>query len=136
LITEKSPHILAQTGFETPMTLAPVTSAQAQSDALPSLPVLPASPPPVPEAPEGFLDQLLAFIYTLAHWAGELIVTLLDNILPLQTPGSLVNPIGFLAILTVFLLVAEVAKKITWLIVVVGWVLIVIRIALEAMQAS
>jgi hypothetical protein len=128
---EKSSPLLFQSGFETPTKFASATSTQAQSDALP---VLPASPPSVPEAPEGFLDQLLAFIYTLAHWAGELLVALLDTILPLQTPGSLVNPIGFLAILTVFLLIAEVAKKVTWLIVVVGWVLIVIRIALEAMQ--
>jgi hypothetical protein len=130
---EKGPFLLAQTVYETPMKFASTSSVQLQSDALS---VLPTSPPAIPEAPDGFLDQLLAFIYTLAHWAGELIVALLDNILPLQTPGSLVNPIGFLAILTVFLLIAEVAKKITWLIVVVGWVLIVIRIALEAMQTA
>ncbi len=93
---------------------------------------LPPDAPPIP--PDGFLDQLLAFIYTLAHWAGQVIVKVLDNLLPLQTPSELVDPIGFLTLLTAFLIVAEVAKKITWLVVVVGWVLIVVRIILEATQ--
>ena len=33
-----------------------------------------------------------------------------------------------------FLIVAEVAKKITWLIVIVGWVLIIIRIIMDTRQ--
>lgn len=97
---------------------------------------MPSAPPAPPEAPEGFVDQLLTFVYTFAHWAGELIVALLNTMLPLQTPESLVNPIGFLTLLTVFLVVAEVAKKITWLVVVVGWLLIIIRIGLEVAQTQ
>ncbi|MCP4409172.1 MAG: hypothetical protein GY807_15725 [Gammaproteobacteria bacterium] len=86
--------------------------------------------PPVP--PEGFVDQLLAFIYTSAHWLGGLIVQLLEQIIPLQGPEKLIDPIGYLALLTIFLIVAEVAKKITWLVVLVGWVLIVARVFMEA----
>jgi hypothetical protein len=67
------------------------------------------------------LEQLLAFIYTIAHWAGGLIVGLVENIISLPTPANLVDPIGYLALLTVFLIVAEVAKKVVWGIVVVGW---------------
>lgn len=115
--------------------LSPALAApdSAQPDGLTAVP---AAAPPPPEAPEGFIDQLLTFIYTFAHWAGELLVALLNTLLPLRTPESLINPIGFLALLTVFLVVAEVAKKITWLIVVVGWLLIVIRIALEVLQSQ
>lgn len=104
--------------------------AQAQ----PTVPTVPAIPgaPPVP--PEGWVDQLLAFIYTFAHWLGGLIVKLVEEIVPLQTPGQLVDPIGYLALLTILLLVAQIAKKLVWGIVVVGWILIGIRIVLEILQ--
>lgn len=90
------------------------------------------SPPPPP--PAGWLDQFLAFIYTLAHWIGQGIVALVEHIVPLQTPAQLVDPIGYLALLTLLLLVSEVAKKLVWGVVVVGWVLIGIRIALEILE--
>ncbi len=100
----------------------------------PTVPAMPAVPGPPPVPPEGWLDQLLTFIYTLAHWVGGLIVGLVEEIVPLQTPGQLVDPIGYLALLTVLLLVAQIAKKLVWGIVVVGWILIGIRIALEILQ--
>ena len=105
---------------------------QAQPQA-PSSPAPPASPANL-SPPDGWLDQFLAFIYTLAHWAGELIVGLVENIIPLQTPANLVDPTGYLALLTVFLIVAEVAKKVVWGVVVVGWILIGVRVALEVFQ--
>lgn len=94
--------------------------------------------PSVPtEGADGFLDQLLAFMYTLAHWAGQLIVAGLNALLDSQASGtldSLVDPIGYLALLTVFLIIAEVAKKVTWIVVVVGWILITVRVVLEVLQ--
>lgn len=101
----------------------------------PSVPAVPSnlpSPPPAP--PEGWLEQFLAFTYTLAHWVGGLIVRLVENIVPLHTPSQLVDPIGYLTLLTVLLLVSQVAKKLVWGIVVVGWILIGIRIVLEILQ--
>ncbi len=110
---------------------------QLQTQA-PSPPGPPASPAPtlnpLPPPPEGWLEQVLAFIYTFAHWVGSLIVGLVESIIPLQTPQKLVDPIGYLALLTVFLVVAEVAKKVVWGVVVVGWLLIGIRIVLEVLQ--
>jgi hypothetical protein len=100
----------------------------------PSTPTPPPSPAHLPAAPEGWLDQFLAFIYTMAHWVGGLIVGLVENIIPLQTPANLIDPIGYLALLTVFLIVAEVAKKVVWGIVVVGWILIGVRVTLEVLQ--
>jgi len=88
----------------------------------------------VPVPPEGYLDQLLSFFYTVAHWAGGVIVGLLDSLLPLQTPQQLTDPIGFLALITVVLVVAEVAKKLAWLVVVAGWALIAVRVAMEVLQ--
>jgi len=78
------------------------------------------------------LSQVLAFIYTIAHGIGQLVVKAIQLVLPNETGvlDALIDPIGVLALLTIFLAVAEVAKKITWIIVVVGWALIVIRIVL------
>ena len=98
----------------------------------PSLPANMPSPPPAP--PAGWLDQFLAFTYTLAHWIGLVIVSLVENIVPLQTPAQLVDPIGYLTLLTVLLLVSQIAKKLVWGVVVVGWVLIGIRVLLEILE--
>ncbi|MFQ6090596.1 MAG: hypothetical protein ACE5LD_04075 [Candidatus Bipolaricaulia bacterium] len=90
---------------------------------------------------EGYKDvlgQILAFIYTIAHGIGQLVVKAIQLVLP-QGAGvlnSLIDPVGVLALLTIFLAVAEIAKKITWIIVVVGWALIVIRIVLLALKIT
>lgn len=104
-------------------------SSQAPVDPPPA-----STPPDPPVPPEGWLDQLLAFIYTSAHWIGGLMVKFLQDFFPLQEPEKLVDPIGYLVLLTLFLIVAEIAKKIVWLVVVVGWLLIIVRIVLEAIQ--
>jgi uncharacterized membrane protein YecN with MAPEG domain len=84
--------------------------------------------PTPPELPENYFDQFLSFLYTLSHWLGEFVVNLLDRFLQLQAPANLVDPIGMLMLLTAFLIVTEVAKKVAWLILVIGWVLIVLKI--------
>ena len=81
-----------------------------------------------------FLDQVLTVLYTVAHWAGQLVVDLVEMILgdamPADLFDGLVDPLGFLIILTLLLAAAEVAKRIVWLVVIAGWVLIAIRIAM------
>lgn len=127
-------YIAAQGGFtpgaptQTPPSVPPGTVDPAL-----------AAPPP-PAAPEGLGEQLLTFIHTLANWLGYFFVEyVLKNLLPLDNPATLdalVGPIGYMLILTLFLVIAEVAKKIAWIVVVVGWLLIVVRVVLEAMPAS
>jgi len=78
-----------------------------------------------------FLDQVLTFLYTLAHWAGGLVSGLVELIVGYTLPKDLIDPLGFLILLTLFLAVAEVAKRLTWLVVIVGWALIVVRILVE-----
>jgi len=81
------------------------------------------------------LDQVLAFIYSLGHLIGEGIVRLVTTILPsLAFPTDLVDPIGLLAILTIFLAVAAIAKKLVWIVLIVGWVLILVRLILVIVQ--
>ncbi len=92
--------------------------------------------PQPPAVSEDMLQQFLSFFYTLAHWVGNFVVNLLDNALDLKAPANLIDPIGFLVLLTGFLIIAEVAKKVAWLILVVGWALILVKIVLDANQAT
>jgi len=74
------------------------------------------------------VDQILTFIYSLGHL---IVVAVLPS---LQFPSDLVDPIGLLAILTIFLAVATVAKKLVWIVVIVGWALILVRLILVIVQ--
>jgi len=131
------------------MGLSAIAAQQGYIQGLPAQnqPVVPpgtvdpgAVAPPPPAAPEGLGEQLLTFTHTLANWVGYLFVEyVLKTLLPLDNPASLdvlVGPIGYMLLLTVFLVLAEVAKKVAWIVVVVGWILIVVRVAVEAMQAT
>ncbi len=81
------------------------------------------------------VDQILAFIYSLGHLIGQGMVKLVVAILPsMQFPTDLVDPIGLLAILTIFLAVAAVAKKLVWIVVIAGWALILVRLILVIVQ--
>ena len=77
---------------------------------------------------ENILENVLTFIYTLGHWLGEKIVELIQYISGIKLGQEIVDAIGMLVILTIFLGIAEVAKKAIWIIVAIGWVLIIIRI--------
>lgn len=77
---------------------------------------------------ESILENLLIFIYTLGHWLGEKIVELIQYISGIKLGSEIVDAIGMLVILTIFLAIAEVAKKAIWIIVAIGWVLIIVRI--------
>jgi hypothetical protein len=77
------------------------------------------------------LTKILQFLHTIASWIGGLIATIIHSILPSVTvPNDLAEAIGLMAILTIFLLIMQIAKKLTWIVVVVGWVLIVARIVI------
>jgi hypothetical protein len=84
--------------------------------------------------PSGFdeiLAKILQFIHTIASWIGGLIASVIHSILPSVTiPDDLVQAIGLMAILTIFLLIMQIAKKLTWIVVVVGWMLIIARIVI------
>jgi hypothetical protein len=77
------------------------------------------------------LSAVLTFLYSLAHYVGMLVIYLMGRVLPAaRVPTDLVDPIGYLVLLTVFLILVQVAKKVAWIVVVAGWVLIAVRIFL------
>ncbi len=91
--------------------------------------------PPSKETTQEIINQILAFIYSLGHLIGEGFVKLLNTILPsVPVPTELIDPIGLLSILTIFLAVAAVAKKLVWIIVIAGWALIIIRLIIVIVQ--
>jgi len=75
------------------------------------------------------LSAVLTFLYSLAHYVGMFVVYLLTRVLPTaRVPTDLVDPIGYLALLTAFVILVQVAKKIAWILVIVGWALILVRV--------
>jgi hypothetical protein len=80
------------------------------------------------------LSALLTFLYSIAHYVGVFVVYLLGRVLPAtKVPTDLVDPLGYLALLTALLILVQVAKKIAWIIVLTGWILILVRIVLSVL---
>ena len=75
------------------------------------------------------LHKILTFIYYLAHQIGLGFIKVLQSIFSRTIfPDSIIDPLGFLIILTLFMFLVGVAKKLVWIIVCVGWILLFIRI--------
>lgn len=77
------------------------------------------------------LHNILTFMYFLAHQSGVWIIKIIQSIFPSAAfLDNLVDPLGFLVILTVFMLLVgvDVARKIVWIVVCAAWILLFIRI--------
>ncbi len=106
---------------------ASVWRAVAQEEA-------PVEQPP-PSGVEDILSQILGFLYTIAHWLGQLVANLLQAIFPaFEVPPSIVDPIGLLGLVTILFAIAEFSKRAIWMLIGLGWLLIVIRIMIAAVQ--
>ncbi len=79
------------------------------------------------------LTQLMTFAYSMAHSLGTWIVALIQRILPMAKGlPTLADPIGYLAILSIFVIITAVARRVAFAILLVGWALILIRVAIMA----
>jgi hypothetical protein len=77
------------------------------------------------------LHSILTFIYFLAHQIGLGLIKAVQSIVPsVVFPANIADPLGFLVILTLFMVLvsAEFGKKIAWIIIGAGWILLLIRI--------
>ena len=86
---------------------------------------------------QSWLDQALTFISTAAHWLGQLLVGLVNTIVPYLISEELVDPIGYLALLTivvVLIVVFEALRRLAYWVVGLGWLLIVLRIILDKLK--
>jgi len=83
------------------------------------------------------LHQVLTFIHFLGHQAGLGIIKLIQSIAPdAQFPENVIESLGLLVIVTVFMILVTVAKKAAWVIVGVGWILLLIRILLIVFKVA
>jgi hypothetical protein len=75
------------------------------------------------------LHKILTFIYFLAHQIGFGIIKIVQPLFSRSIfPESIIDPLGFLIVLTLFIFLVGIAKKVVWIIVCVGWILLLIRI--------
>jgi hypothetical protein len=83
------------------------------------------------------LTQIFGFLSTIARFIGSGLVQLVQYILPsVKDLGQLAEPIGYLALLTLFVILTSAAHRVALIIIVVGWALIVIRIFLMVFRVG
>lgn len=83
--------------------------------------------------PQDILTQIMGFVYSAAHYLGAGIVALIQKILPMAKDlETVADPIGYLGILTIFVVITATVKKVALIILLVGWVLILVRVILMA----
>ena len=83
------------------------------------------------------LTQILGFLSAIASFLGMGIVRLVQYVLPaVPNLDNLIEPLGFLALLTVFVILASAARKTALIVVVAGWVLILVRVLLMAFRLA
>ncbi|MBS3787193.1 hypothetical protein KGY79_03220 [Candidatus Bipolaricaulota bacterium] len=88
------------------------------------------------EIGNGVLDKLTTFIDSAAEMIGKGLVRLVDMVAGVNV-SELEKPLGYLGVLTASLIVfgaIKAAQKIIWLILLLGWGLIIVRIVLEALN--
>ena len=82
-------------------------------------------------------ELALTYIDSVATYIGEGIVYILNLITGDRVSQSLEKPIGYLGFITGILLLfalLDVARKIIWIGIIVGWALLIVRIVLDALQ--
>ncbi|MEM4228089.1 MAG: hypothetical protein QW793_07965 [Candidatus Caldarchaeum sp.] len=92
--------------------------------------------PPTQE--KSWLDQALTFISTAAHWLGQLIVGAVNSLIPALIAEDLVDPIGYLALLTIVIVligIFEALRRAMYWIVGLGWLLIIVRIVIDKLKS-
>jgi len=81
------------------------------------------------------LTQIFGFLSTTARYVGQGIIGLVHYILPsVKDLSALAEPIGFLSLLTVFVILTSAARKVALIILLFGWALILIRLLLMAFR--
>jgi predicted NBD/HSP70 family sugar kinase len=83
------------------------------------------------------LDQALTYIDSAAKYLGQGVLYLLNLITDNRVSSDLEKPIGYLALITVILILfglLDVARRIIWIGIVVGWVLLIVRVILDALN--
>ena len=92
---------------------------------------------PIQEATESAVNQALTYIDSVATYLGQGVLYLLNLITDDRVSDDLEKPIGYLAFITLILLLfglLDFARKIIWIGIIVGWVLLIVRVILDALN--
>ena len=91
----------------------------------------------IQETTQTAVNQALTYIDSVATYLGQGVLYVLNLITNDRVSADLQKPIGYLALITVILLVfglLDFARKIIWIGIIVGWVLLIVRIILDALN--
>ncbi len=81
------------------------------------------------------LTQIFGFLSTFARFIGQGVVDLIHYILPsVKTLDTLAEPIGYLALLTLFVILVSAARRVAMVVLIAGWALIFVRLLLMAFR--
>ncbi len=97
-----------------------------------------AAPHNVKQASPSAVDQVLTFVESVSDYLGRGLVYVLNLITGNRLSKDLEKPLGYMAFITlllVFFALIEFARKVIWIGVIIGWVLLVVRIILDALKA-
>jgi hypothetical protein len=112
-----------------------VPLAATSQDAAPT--TTPIVSEPVQEAAETAVNQALTYIDSVATYLGQGVLYILNLITDDRVSTDLQKPIGYLAFITLILLLfglLDFARRIIWIGIIVGWVLLIVRIILDALN--
>ncbi len=88
-------------------------------------------------AAESAGQQALTYIDSIATYLGQGVVYLLNLVTNDRVSTNLQQTIGYLALITLVLVLfglLDAARKVIWVGIIVGWVLLIIRIVLDALN--
>jgi len=94
-------------------------------------------PASVERAAGSAVDQALTYIDSVATYLGQGVLYILNLITNDRVSTDLEKPIGYLTLITVLLLLfglLDFARRIIWIGIIVGWVLLVVRVILDALN--
>jgi hypothetical protein len=81
------------------------------------------------------LTQIFGFLYSAARYVGIGIIEAVKYMLPsVKDLDVLAEPIGFMALLTIFVILTATVRRIALIVLLAGWALIIIRLILMAFK--
>ena len=94
-------------------------------------------PAPTAAQTETAVNQALTYIDSAATYLGQGVLYVLNLITNDRVSTDLQKPIGYLALITLILLLfglLDFMRKIIWIGIIVGWVLLIVRVILDALN--
>jgi len=96
-----------------------------------------STPGKLPGAAESAGQQALTYIDSVATYLGQGVIYLLNLVTNDRVSTDLQQTVGYLALITLVLLLfglLDAARKVIWVGILVGWVLLIVRIVFDALN--